>query len=62
MDDNELKKAVEAEAKNVDGKLKISCTSALALAEKLNMLPSKIGKMCDELGIKISACQLGCFK
>lgn len=40
---------------------KITCTDARKLAKDLNVHPSEIGKMCDEIKIKIMGCELGCF-
>jgi hypothetical protein len=40
---------------------KISCTMARKLAEELNVPPITIGRAADELGVKIFACELGCF-
>jgi len=42
-----------------DGRL--PCAAALALAETLGVPPSQVGRAADDLGIKIAACQLGCF-
>jgi len=39
----------------------ISCNDAWALAEKLQIQKSEIGRYCSEHGIKIRHCQLGCF-
>lgn len=40
---------------------KICCADARKLAEDLNVEKSKIGKACDEAGLKINGCELGCF-
>ena len=44
----------------VDGKL--SCPIAFNIAKELKVSHKKIGKVADEFGIKITECQLGCFK
>ena len=41
---------------------KISCEAARALAERLGLPYKLVGEAADELGIRICACQLGCFK
>ncbi|ABB14709.1 MULTISPECIES: hypothetical protein [Carboxydothermus] len=56
--EEEIKNEVIRAAK--DGKL--PCKVALELANRLNVPPKKIGDAANELKIKISACQLGCFK
>ena len=43
----------------VDGR--ISCRAAFGLAGRLSVSVSRIGRAADDLGIKIVACQLGCF-
>lgn len=40
---------------------RISCTVARKVGEDLGVSLRLIGEACDELGIKIYACELGCF-
>ena len=40
---------------------KIDCAQAFAIARRHNATPGEVGKVIDELGIKIHNCQLGCF-
>jgi hypothetical protein len=40
---------------------RLSCEKARELAEELNVPVSEIGRVCNVLKIKITACQLGCF-
>jgi hypothetical protein len=40
---------------------RLTCAQAHALAEELRVSLGEIGALCNELGIKIAACQLGCF-
>lgn len=40
---------------------KISCSDARRLAEDLGIETRELGELCDEAGIKIFACELGCF-
>lgn len=40
---------------------RITCTEARQLAEELQVPPATVGKTCDELKIRIKACELGCF-
>ncbi|HBX23212.1 MAG TPA: hypothetical protein DEF34_06240 [Desulfotomaculum sp.] len=53
----EIKDAVLKAA--VEGKL--SCTNARRLAEELGVPTSEIGRVADELKIKLFGCELGCF-
>lgn len=41
---------------------KLGCANAHKLAEELNVTPKEIGEICNELKIKIAACELGCFR
>lgn len=41
---------------------RISCKSALDVAEEAGVPRMKIGRLLDEMGIKIHSCQLGCFQ
>ena len=40
---------------------KIPCAKALGIAEESGISPREVGRLANALGIKISACQLGCF-
>jgi len=53
----EIKKLVLQSQKNG----KISCKKALEIAQSLKVSTRDVGRVIDELGIKIVACQLGCF-
>jgi hypothetical protein len=57
MDLEKVKEAVEEEAK--DGVL--TCHDARALAERLGVDYSLVGRACDEAGVKVRVCELGCF-
>ncbi len=53
----ELKEKILASAQ--DGRL--ACPEAFAIASQLNCPRAEVGKMCNELEVKIAECQLGCF-
>lgn len=57
MEMEQIKTEVEQAAEG--GRL--SCHEARALAEKLGVEYSQVGKACNELEVKIQACELGCF-
>ncbi|HDZ59799.1 MAG TPA: hypothetical protein ENH44_03315 [Actinobacteria bacterium] len=40
---------------------RISCKQARNLAEEMKVSYADIGRDCNNLGIKIFACELGCF-
>lgn len=41
---------------------RISCQAAMEIAEQSGTPRIKIGKLLNEMKIKVGACQLGCFK
>jgi hypothetical protein len=41
---------------------KISCRQCFDLAKEFNVSLKIIGEVCNEKGIRIHACQLGCFR
>jgi len=49
----------EIKASLTEGRL--PCPMAFKAARKLNIIPGTVGDKADELGIKVSNCQLGCF-
>jgi hypothetical protein len=57
MDLEQVKKEVEAAAQSG----RIDCHDARALAERLGVPYSQVGKACDELKVKLHSCELGCF-
>lgn len=58
MDEKDLRDLILT--KQVDGT--ISCSAALHIAEKAGTSSQKIGRLLNEMNIKVKACQLGCFK
>jgi hypothetical protein len=50
---------VKIQAAVVDNRL--SCEKAHSLSRELNISLAEIGAVCNELKIRISQCQLGCF-
>jgi len=46
--------------KQIDGR--ITCQAAMEIAEQSGTPRMKIGKLLNEMKIKVHSCQLGCFK
>ena len=46
--------------KRVSGR--ITCREAIKTAEEVGVSPAVIGKLLDEMKIKIAVCQLSCFE
>lgn len=57
MLDVELKAKIKAAAPQG----KIPCAAAFKLAEELGLTRDRMGQLLNELKIKITQCQLGCF-
>ncbi len=58
MDVNEIKAVIMK--KQSDNR--ISCEAACEIAEQTGASKIEIGRLLDEMKIKIHSCQLGCFK
>jgi hypothetical protein len=43
------------------GKKYLLCRTAFKIAEEFKIQLDEIGNICNQLGVKISNCQLGCF-
>lgn len=54
---NELHERILFEAEE----LKLPCSKAFAIASEVKVPVGEVGKICNEVGIKIVGCQLGCF-
>jgi len=52
---------VKAKIKAAAPEGKITCPAAFRLAEELRLSRRELGELLDELKIKITQCQLGCF-
>lgn len=52
-----LQELILAEAENSS----LPCRKAFAIAEETGLGKGEVGKTCNELGVKIVECQLGCF-
>ena len=57
-DDDRLREAIREISK--DGK--VTCERLLELADRTGSSPADVGRLCNETGIRIRACQLGCFQ
>ena len=61
-DIKELIVAITETAREIDGKKRLPCRMAIELAEKFNVSNDTVGRACNDSNIKITNCQLGCFK
>ncbi len=53
-------KIIEA-VRDASANNRLTCEKAHELSRNLNLSLKTIGEVCNQLHIKISACQLGCF-
>jgi hypothetical protein len=58
MDDEKIRAAFEKEGITSE----IKCPEAFAIAEKYGIPKMEISRYCNTKGVKIRACQLGCFR
>ncbi len=56
-----MKDEITAKIKEAAKDGKISCPLAFKIAKENNISTQELGKLLDQLKIKISQCQLGCF-
>ncbi len=61
LDSDKPRDAVLARVHDAAGGRRILRRHALALAAELGLDATVIGQLCNQEGIKIRACQLGCF-
>ncbi|MBU8923368.1 MAG: hypothetical protein KOO63_16245 [Bacteroidales bacterium] len=62
MDREKLTELIRESAIERDGKKVMPCPKAFMLAGEYGVSLKEIGECCNESDIRISNCQLGCFK
>ncbi len=62
MKPEELDRIVLEASFESNGKKKLSCAKAFEMAKRHGVPKMEIGKSCNRAGVRIAACQLGCFK
>ena len=58
MDDKELRELIMEK----QSELRISCQAACEIADAAGVPRRTVGRLIEEMSIKIHSCQLGCFK
>ena len=61
MNNKEILAKIENLTEEKEEKRYLKCEQAFKLAEDLDIEVAKIGQICNQKGIKIKSCQLGCF-
>ncbi len=59
--DKVLVDAILAVAGKEGDRLGVTCPEAMQLAGEHSVKPAEITRLCNEHGVKIRKCQLGCF-
>ena len=62
MDDKERDELVFNATFEDDGRRKLACAAAFKLAAEHDMKLLDVARVCNDKGIKLCKCQLGCFK
>jgi hypothetical protein len=57
----EIERLVSEELRRAAIGGRISCRTAMTVAEKLGVMPILVGRLADVNKIRITDCQLGCF-
>ena len=61
-DRDAVTKAVLKAAVERDGRQTLACAEAFKVAAAMGVELTDVARICNHYGIKIVACQLGCFK
>ena len=61
MASGNIPRLIEALKKQAGEDRRLACGEAFRIAAELDVSVAEVGRACNELGIKIVACQLGCF-
>ncbi|MFC1586226.1 hypothetical protein ACFL5V_11830 [Fibrobacterota bacterium] len=62
MNQEEKQQVIDQVAVDVEGRKKIPCALAFEIHRQHEIPLKEIGEICNDRGIKISSCQLGCFR
>lgn len=61
MAKEQLRETVKERIKKEAPKLRLSCAKAFVIAADTGLSQAVLGELCNELEVKITQCQLGCF-
>jgi len=56
-----IPRLIETVTKQAGEDKRLACAEAFRIAGDLDVTVTEVGRVCNELGIKVVACQLGCF-
>ena len=61
MASGNIPRLIETLKKRAGEEQRLACGEAFRIAAELDVPVAEVGRACNELGIRIVACQLGCF-
>lgn len=61
MTPGNIPRLIETLKAQAGGDKRIACADAFKIARDLDVPIAEVGRTCNELGIKMAQCQLGCF-
>ncbi len=61
MTPDETSQLIQALQQRAQSETPLSCAEAFQIAHDLDVPLAVVGRTCNELGIKVRMCQLGCF-
>ncbi|MBN2207800.1 MAG: hypothetical protein JW759_00665 [Candidatus Coatesbacteria bacterium] len=59
---DEVLAAIMSASHEQDGRIRLNCADAFKIAEQQGVELTDISRVCNQNKIRISKCQLGCFK
>lgn len=60
-DTQALTDAILQQAHELEGKKQLTCAEAFELARRFKAERIEVGRICNQHGVRIRKCQLGCF-
>lgn len=61
MTSGDITRLIESIKAQAGDDKRLACADAFRIARDLDVPVAQVGRTCDELGIKMTHCQLGCF-
>lgn len=61
MTSGNIPRLIEVLKQRAGDDMRLPCKEAFRIAQDLDVPVAQVGTACDDIGIKIKGCQLGCF-
>lgn len=62
MNDEMMARLIEPAVSELGGKRTLACAKAFEISREHGLALREIGAWCNENGVRVRACQLGCFE